>query len=133
MASLDRLEQVLARPAAAAPPPREEVDEEPQRPRLQRRPEAGEPAPPTPQLPAVQGTLENMECGTLAKLHVRVNGALQTFVIPDPTKVAIQGANGEPVELACGPQKTPRSLRLEYQAVPAMPGVTGLVRTLEFK
>ncbi|MEO8369784.1 MAG: hypothetical protein ABI806_11320 [Candidatus Solibacter sp.] len=134
LASLDRLEQTLERPAARpAPPPREDSDEEPQRPRLQRRTEAEEPVSAVPQLPAVQGTLENMECGTLAKLHVRVDGTLQTFVIPDPTKVAIQGANGEPVELTCGPQKSPRALRLEYQAVPNIPGVAGLVRTLEFK
>jgi tetratricopeptide (TPR) repeat protein len=133
IASLDRLEQSLQRPARAAPPPRRALDEEPDPPTLRRRTETAEPAPATLQLLAVQGALENMECGTLAKLHVRVNGTLLTFLIPDPTKVAIQGADGEPVELTCGPQKTPRRLRLEYQAVNPVPGITGLVRSLEFQ
>ena len=117
IALLDRLEQALAHRATPAPPQREEVGDEPA----------------NPPLSVAQGTLENMECGTLAKLYVRVDGTLHAFVIPDPTKVAIQGAGGESVELTCGAQKTPRPLRLEYQAVPAMPGVTGLIRTLEFK
>jgi hypothetical protein len=36
-------------------------------------------------------------------------------------------------ELPCGPQQPPRALRIEYQALPAMAGVAGLVRTLEFR
>jgi hypothetical protein len=35
-------------------------------------------------------------------------------------------------ELPCGPQQ-PRALRIEYQALPSMAGVAGLVRTLEFR
>ena len=73
-----------------------------------------------------------MECGTLARLHVRVDGRLTIFLIPDPTKVSIRNGAGEPVKLQCGPQSPPRTLRLEYQSL-AVPGVTGLVRTLEFK
>src|SRR6185436_616521 len=61
-ASLDRLEQALERPARPVPPAREALDEEAERPTLQRHTEAVEPSPATPQLPAVQGTLENMEC-----------------------------------------------------------------------
>ncbi len=69
----------------------------------------------------------------MARLHVRVDGTLKIFIIPDPTKVSIRNGAGEPVELQCGPQSPPRTLRLEYQSLPAMPGVTGLVRTLEFQ
>ena len=93
--------------------------------------EPEEPAAPT--LPQAEGALENMECGTLARLHVRVDGALKIFIIPDPTKVSIRHGAGEPVELQCGPQSPPRALHLEYQSLPSMPGVTGLVRSLEFK
>ncbi len=74
------------------------------------------------QRPAVvEGTLENLECGTLARLHVRVDGAIQIFAMP--TAPGIQ----------CGAQTPPRALRIEYQEMPAAGGVTGLVQTLEFK
>ena len=81
----------------------------------------------------MEGTLENMECGALARLHVRAEGTVRIFVVPDPTKVAIHGANGESIELQCGLQKPPRALRIEYQALPSMAGVAGVVRTLEFR
>jgi tetratricopeptide (TPR) repeat protein len=150
MAAIDRLQQALDRPpvradGAVQPPDDDAADV----PRLQRRKpgnEAGnepgnEPAeaPALPQLPSVEGMLEDMECGTLARLHVRVEGEVEIFVIPDPSKVAIHGTNGETIELQCGPQKPPRALRIAYQALPASPrptsmaGVAGVVRTLEFR
>ena len=64
-----------------------------------------------------------MECGALARLHVRVERDVKIFVMPDSEKSSI----------SCGPQKPPRALRLEYQAMPAMAGVAGLVRSLEFR
>ncbi len=84
-------------------------------------------APPLPELPSVEGVLENMECGALARLHVRAGDEVKIFVIPDPTRLAAHGA-----ELRCGPQSPPRALRIEYQTMPPMPGVAGLVRSLEF-
>ncbi|MEO8595379.1 MAG: hypothetical protein ABI759_18810 [Candidatus Solibacter sp.] len=140
--SLDRLLAVLERPAPdsraveiakeAAPPVNLDEDTLP---RLKRRPGEQEPeeALQRPAGPAVEGALEIMECGTVARLHLRVAGAVKVFVIPDPSKVAIQGADGKPVELQCGAQKPPRPLRLEYQPLPALPGVTGAVLSLEFK
>ena len=68
-----------------------------------------------------------MECGALARLHVRTGDVVKIFVIPDPTKTVTHGA-----ELRCGPQNPPRALRIEYQTMPPMPGVAGLVRSLEF-
>jgi hypothetical protein len=91
--------------------------------------EAAEPS----QFPSVGGTLESMECGALARLHVRVASEVEVFVIPDPARMAIHGANGETIELPCGPQQPPHALRIEYQALPSMAGVAGLVRTLEFR
>ena len=88
-------------------------------------------APPVA-LPAVEGTLESMECGEVARLHVRVGESEKVFVIPDPAIVTIGGENGTPVELECGPQKPPRRLRIEFQVLPSMPAVTGIVRTLKF-
>jgi tetratricopeptide (TPR) repeat protein len=96
LADIDRLQRALDRLEAAALPPS----------------------------PSVEGTLESVECGALARLHVRVEGEVKIFVSPDPTKVA---------ELQCGPQQPPRALRIEYQSLPSMAGVAGLVRTLEFR
>jgi tetratricopeptide (TPR) repeat protein len=139
IADIDRLQRALDRPPSqteGAPPLIEEGSGEP--PRLRRRPTANEPAdrnevPALPQVPSVEGTLENMECGALAKLHVRVESEVKIFAIPDPTKVSIHGANGESIELQCGPQKPPRALRIEYQVLPSVAGVAGVVRTLEFR
>jgi tetratricopeptide (TPR) repeat protein len=90
--------------------------------RLERALDRMDPAEPV-ELPSVEGTLEDMECGALARLHVRVEREVKIFVMPDPEKASI----------SCGPQKPPRTLRLEYQAMPAMAGVAGLVRSLEFR
>jgi tetratricopeptide (TPR) repeat protein len=132
ISSLDHLQQAIDRPTAARPIP--DSDEAP---RITRRPttpvKENPEAPAAPSLPAIEGTLENMECGSLARLHVRVEGAIKIFVIPDPTKVSIRSGSGEAVELQCGAQSPARALRLEYQVMPSVPGVTGLVRTLEFK
>jgi hypothetical protein len=138
IASLDRLEQALDRPKSRAEVTLPRTDEDGDAPRLMRRPAGDAPverseAPALPQLPSFDGTLENMECGALARLHVRAEGAVRIFVIPDPTKVAIHGTNGESIELQCGAQKPPRALHIEYQAMPSMAGVAGVVRTLEFR
>jgi Flp pilus assembly protein TadD len=83
--------------------------------------------------PSVEGTLESMECGALSRLHVRVESEVKIFVIPDPTKMTIRGPNGETAELPCGPQRPPRALHIEYQALPSVAGVAGVVRALEFR
>uniref|UniRef100_Q01UR5 DUF1570 domain-containing protein n=1 Tax=Solibacter usitatus (strain Ellin6076) TaxID=234267 RepID=Q01UR5_SOLUE len=132
ISSLDHLGEAINRPTAAHPAA--DSDEAPRMVRRPPLPVKEEPeTPAAPSIPQAEGTLENMECGTLARLHVRIDGALKIFIIPDPTKVSIRNGAGEPVQLQCGPQSPHRALRLEYQAVPSMPGVTGLVRTLELK
>jgi tetratricopeptide (TPR) repeat protein len=137
LAAVDRLDRALEQPPAA--PFHVDSggtgDEEPRR--LLRRAPAQETAapPPAAKVPAVEGTLENMECGQIARLHVKVEGAEQIFLIPNPTAVTIRSGSGsgESVELKCGLQKPPRSLRIEYQAMPESSGAAGLVRSLEFK
>jgi tetratricopeptide (TPR) repeat protein len=134
IASLDRLQQSVDRPAPSRTPAPGVQDSE-DAPRLVRRAQqpddVRQESPAAPNFPFAEGSLEVMECDTLARLHVRIDGVIKIFVIPDPTKVSNGG--GTPVDIQCGPQKPPRPLRLEYQALPSLPGVTGLVRTLELK
>jgi hypothetical protein len=57
----------------------------------------------------------------------------KVFLIEDPGKIAISAANGGPVELACGEQKTSLRVEVGYDQPPAnLAGVNGVVRTLVF-
>jgi len=143
LASVDRLVSALERPAAearalevareVAPPPKVDDDDGPPRIRRGSNEEPGEEVAQPPAPPSVEGTLEVMDCGVLAKLHVRISGAVKIFVIPDPTKVSIYGSDGKPVEMQCGPQKPARSLKLGYRPIAGMPDIAGAVISLEFK
>jgi tetratricopeptide (TPR) repeat protein len=138
--SLDRLERSLeSRTAPVLPGPANAI-ETGEAPRMVRRAdpvrvseEAAPAPPPPPALPSVDGLLETMECGKLARLHVRVDGKVSVFVIPDPRAVSIRGGSGEPVDLQCGAQKPARAVHIEYQALPEKSDAAGLVRSLEFK
>jgi tetratricopeptide (TPR) repeat protein len=146
IASLDRLLQSVDRPVnVRANAPVDSGDSAP--PRLIRRPAPAEESknedvkevkaemPALRSWPHVEGTLEVMECGKLARLHVRVGDAVKIFVIPDPTKVDVRSGSGAAVEMTCGPQHPPRALSLDYQELPAAAamGAAGLVRSLEFR
>ena len=77
-----------------------------------------------PQFSQLEGTLEEVECGTLTRLHVREGDAVNIFLIPDPSKLA----------LPCGAQTPPRAVHVEYQDLPApVAGVAGVVRMLAFR
>lgn len=134
LTSLDRLERSLeSQPATVAAVPETENGGAP----LMVRREATEPipagAPAEPALPAVEGSLEMMECGKPARLHVRAEGKVSIFVIPDPRAVTIRSGSGESVELRCGAQRPAREVRIEYSKAPGQGDVAGLVRTLEFR
>jgi tetratricopeptide (TPR) repeat protein len=147
LASLDNLDQSLAAPAARANSGRSErtgssgsertngdLSEAPRMVHQGPAQESGVPhAQPAPALPSVEGTLEHLECGKAARLHVRTDGKIRIFVITDPRSVTIRSGNGAPVDLQCGPQKPPRALRIEYEALPGQPDAAGQVRSLEFK
>ena len=131
IASLDRLAAAAESPARAGA---SVIEDNTGAPRMMRRADVverkEEVVAHAPKLPSVEGALENMECGTLARLHVRVDGALRVFLIPDPSKVAIGSGSGATVEMQCGVQKPPKPLRIEYQEIAAG---QALVRVLEFK
>jgi tetratricopeptide (TPR) repeat protein len=138
VAALDRLVRSLDAPAVsvrstpdiAATPPADSGE-----PTTLRRRAAAPDTPSAPVreavLPAIEGTLENMECAKVARLHVRVEGKIRVFVIPDPRAVTIRSGNGEPVDLQCGPQKSSRGVRIEYQMVAGQ--TDPVARSLEFR
>jgi Flp pilus assembly protein TadD len=76
-------------------------------------------------LASVEGTLEQIECGQVARLHVRTGSGMKVFVSPDLR--AISG------ELECGAQRKPLTVRVQYQALPSASGEVGLLRSLEFR
>lgn len=131
LASVDRLEHALAGQTAV-----HEFVDTGGAPHLMRRetaPATQDQPPPAPAAPAVEGMLESLECGQIARLHVRVDGAERIFVIPDPRAVGMRGGSGEAVDLRCGPQKPPHAVRIEYQTIAARAGAEGVVLSLEFK
>lgn len=139
LATMDRLDRALEAPAARAD---SGVSERTSgaaaaAPRMAHRGPAQETeapqAEPASALPSVVGTLEHLECGKFARLHVRTDGKIRIFVITDPRSVTIRNGNGAPVDLQCGPQKPPRAVRIEYQALPGQPNAVDLVHSLEFK
>jgi Flp pilus assembly protein TadD len=83
--------------------------------------------------PSVEGALVSVECGKLAQLHVRVDGSIRIFVIPDLRGIKVMSADGKRVDLPCGAQENPPAVRIGYQSLPGGNGAAGLVRTLEFR
>ncbi|MEN6605216.1 MAG: hypothetical protein ABFD86_22630 [Bryobacteraceae bacterium] len=82
----------------------------------------------------VEGLLERVDCvrGT-ARLSVRdASRGLTQLLIREPGKVALSGAKD--ATLACGPQRKPRRVIIEYFAKPdKQSGTVGEVATVEFR
>ncbi len=82
----------------------------------------------------VEGLLERVDCvrGT-ARLSVRdASRGLIQLLIREPGKVALSGAKD--ATLACGPQRKPRRVIIEYFAKPdKQSGTAGEVATVEFR
>jgi tetratricopeptide (TPR) repeat protein len=103
-----------------------------------RRVEAPEPQPTAPE-PVVQfdgkaeGQFVELQCkGQQAVFVIEVQGALQSYLIDDPLKIVIAGANGGAMGLTCGRQ-APKAVKLEFDK----PGlgqtaVRGLLRLVDF-
>jgi tetratricopeptide (TPR) repeat protein len=96
---------------------------------------AGERVPVAPRpasLLVTEGVLMAVDCrGQTAALRVATAGKTLLFLITDPNRVLIRGAEGARVQLNCGPQpKTP--IRITYEPAPEGGEATGIVRGMEF-
>jgi Flp pilus assembly protein TadD len=83
---------------------------------------------------SLAGSLAEVKCeGAKARLVLAVDGRSLTFLIDDPAKVTVVGKDGGVVDLSCGPQKS-APVRIEYEPPPpAVAGVDGLVRLIQFQ
>ena len=106
------------------------------RPKLRRAdPSPIEEAPPAPPRPSVSGKFIALDCtGKQAKLTVETDAGRKVLLIEDPTRIYVGSPGGGPVDMTCGPQANPPSITVEYDAPsPAMAGVDGRVRSIEFR
>lgn len=122
----------LERPASTRPQIAFSDDDD--RPRLARL--AAELPPPgsedlPPQRPEFAGVFVELICeGENARVVVEGAGQRKSFLIADPEKIVVAGAEGGKVDLSCGPQpRTP--VKVEYD--PGGAGVEGIVRILDFR
>lgn len=93
--------------------------------------------PAKPQGPVLKGTLQHFDClGGVARIRILAGGRLVGLAILDSTSVRVKDATGNTstIDFACGPQKPPRAVVVEYEATKdAKLGTVGVVRSIEFK
>jgi tetratricopeptide (TPR) repeat protein len=85
--------------------------------------------------PTAGGRFVDLDCrGNRARMIVETSSGRKAFLIEDPGKVAITAGTDGPVDMNCGPQKTPAKVEIGYDP-PAkdQPGIEGIVRTLAFQ
>jgi hypothetical protein len=106
------------------------------RPQLQRTqpPDPLAPVAPPHPLASASGKFVELDCrDKQPRMIVETAGGKKIFVIEDPQRVVITAGSDGPVDMQCGPQKTPGKVDVGYDPAPAnLPGVLGLVRTLAF-
>jgi tetratricopeptide (TPR) repeat protein len=104
-------------------------------PRLVRREQTSE-VESAPRFPSVSGSLVELNCmGETALVAIDTAQGRKTFLIADPTKVAVIGRDGGKVDFECGPQK-PMPVKIDYSpnssTTPTVKGADGVVRALYF-
>ena len=141
---LDDLDARAAQPASAAassPPPLPRLsnpdngDAGDSTPRLARaQPPAPEQAPARLELPAVSGTLLELDCkGPLPKFVLQAEGGRVSLLMDDPKTVLISGLAEGTIDLDCGPLKQV-AVWIQYDPpTAAMAGVKGIVRAIHYE
>jgi tetratricopeptide (TPR) repeat protein len=87
---------------------------------------------PRPTYATLQGNLVQLDClDGMARMRVRTAGAEYRLLIRKPDQVAIRNADGDSVNMTCGPQNA--LISVEYSPAPdAKYDTSGDVRALEF-
>lgn len=126
--------------SAASPPPlprRDEGSAGDSTPKLVRTPPPGftaERAPARLGLPAIAGTLVELDCkGSQPKFVLQTDGGRVFFLMDDPKNVLISGLQENTVDMNCGPQKQV-AVTIQYEPPPAgAADVKGLVRAIHYE
>ena len=85
-----------------------------------------------PKRPSFSGRFLELRCAEPAKIVIQTAEGKKVVMIDDPTRLFVNGKNGEKMDLTCGPQK-PTTIRLEYAPAGDNPGVDGLARAIYFE
>jgi tetratricopeptide (TPR) repeat protein len=87
-----------------------------------------------PERPSITGQFVHLDCqGSQAQMIIETAGGRKVFLIEDPEKVVMTAGSGGPVNMECGPQKTPARIEIGYDPPSAnLAGVDGIVKTLVF-
>ncbi len=136
---LDQQDAAAAQPAAPAPLPRlTNGTAEDATPKLTRARSAdgfsADPAPARLGLPALAGTLVELDCkGPQPKFVLQTEGGRVSFLMDDPKNVLISGLAENTVDMNCGPQKQ-AAVTIQYEPAPAgAAGVKGIVRAIRYE
>ena len=76
----------------------------------------------------VQGTLREIDCGSVTTIRVEASGKLITLAIPDLQHVQMRHA---PSEFVCGPQPPATPVTVDYARTPNA-ATAGIVRGMDF-
>ncbi len=83
--------------------------------------------------PSFAGKFVELQCGPQTKVVVDTPEGKKLLLIDDPTKLLVNGKNGETMDLTCGPQKAIQ-VRVEYDPAGSnRPGVDGVARAIHFE
>jgi hypothetical protein len=83
---------------------------------------------------AATGRFVQLDCrGKQARIILETATGKQAFLIEDPSHIAITSGASGPVDMTCGPQKTPAKVEIGYVRPAAdQKDVQGVVRTIAF-
>jgi tetratricopeptide (TPR) repeat protein len=78
------------------------------------------------------GNFLELQCSSPTKIVLETAAGKKVLLIDDPTRLVVNGNNGETKELSCGRQK-PASVRIEYDSPStSRPGSDGVARVIHF-
>ena len=128
----DQILNALAAPTAVAPAPNRKEEGPPRIVRRERPEMTLEVRTERPQRPSFAGKFVELQCTEPAKIVLSTADGNKIILIDDPTRILIDGQNGQTMDLSCGAQK-PRSVRVEYDPPGDRRGIDGLARAIHFE
>lgn len=79
----------------------------------------------------IRGELVEMDCGNPARIILKTEQGRRAYLLLEPNRLIVTGREGG-IQLACGPQSNPASLRLQFSEAPEDSDAAGVARALHF-